>query len=1769
MKKLTCLITLLSGLLMTSCLMGEIENINNRLDQIEKTQIASLSDQVTNIKISLAKLEGVDNSIQIAMKGLENLVDALRTQLESSSVDTATKQDLQKKIADIQALIAQLTVSDEALDDKIADLQAYVDEQLAQSRDWAESTFATLTQYYELEAALLALSGMIGQPDAGIAEEYTAAIAEAIEESEASMKDWVNKTLAESYYDIAAIDAKLLLLENKISEGDAELADQIADQKAALEQALKDFGTKIQAGIEAAVAEGGVINVEIARQIESAMENVNVKLAVIDNMIAAINADIAAIRGDIASIQEQIDSIKGSISDLQSVDEELDDYLAMLSEQYDALSAAYDRLEELINSGSAPDSGSGIGSSASLEEFKAAVEAQLSIVEAAIESLQKKDMDLKDQISDLQAYVDGELANNKDWAEATFATLEQYNELSDIIGSIKTQISALSEQLEARLASMATKEELDKAVSQLSSSVQADIQAAVENCNNAMQVMQQELMAACQSAISAAISNSEQAMKSWINSKLSNYYTAAQVDAMIDALKSDLEGQLDTQKAYLEGVIRELEMSLDAKIENNAMLIAQLQDELENADSQLAELASKVASNTSKIADNAQAIRSNASAISENASNIADNSHAIAVANELISKNKTLIEENGRLIAANARAIDALQDRPTVNDGPIPSYVDAIYKNADDIAANAELIAVNAAAIVNNATAISDNAADIQQLKEDLEKAKKDITEAYQEAIRKAVESMGGQLGAQEIAALNSRITSEVETINEALSALESRVAACEKDIKTIKNTIYNLQTQIEDMQEQISTILSRIQSISYIPEYSDGSAAVNYTNNGTLTPGNITLDFNVLPSGTAAELAKVWQAAVSAEAVYTMTKASVEVVPLSVLSVVADGDYMTVVVSGQGLKDEFYLGRCSANLSIKISDGNNERRTEFIPLSPWTTDVIAFADSRFKAYLLEKFDTDSDGEISRDEALEVTQIDCSYRQIEDLGGIEHFSNLTSLNASFNKIGTLDLRNNSRLAQVDVKANLLTSLHVEGLSCLSDLNCSDNKLIELDITASKDLTHLDCSNNNLGVLNLSDNKALEYLQCSRNNIATLNLKNLTALEALYCRSNSLSVIDISKNTLLKELDCSSNGLTTLNLNKNTVIETVYCRSNALTSLYLNACGDLALLDCSDNSIQTLDLAALKKLETLNCSENDLSSLDVSANPALDSVDCSDNPSLAKLWVKDQAHQQQMTITKDEATNIFFNAGGLVFPDKALEAYMLANYDDDYDGVISIAEADNVTMVNCANKGISDLSGLEACTNLVYFNCSNNNIKVVDCHTFVALESLSCYGNPVEVLDLSNCAELQSLFIRNVSTNAVSGTAISVDGYDQAAALRFSVANTPFKTLSIVNSPVLTDLNVHSNDNLDIFNGYGNTALTSLSLSPYFKEVHAYGCSVLEGTDVSAISGLTVLDLHGCNLQTLNVDSNPELVTFDCSSNQLTRLNVDNNTVLVTLKVNGNNLTQFKVANNTALETLNVSDNKLSAINVRSNTALKDLRVSNNIDITVLNVKNNPALETLYADRLSISEINLVENSAIKRLSLLDDNNLTALYPWPEFSDLSTGISIDHVLVMTKTDGSIQDFPIIGTRLLDTQNVAGIVFKCDVSSCYIMSLKETSCSWGPENKITDATNRTDGMANMNTIKSIDFTLSKYPAFKWCADFGADWYLPAINELETIYSNRSKLNTTLSKVGGTSLGSTAYWSSTEYGGYNAYLITYNGYTSTSYKSNSQHVRAVRAL
>ena len=279
-----------------------------------------------------------------------------------------------------------------------------------------------------------------------------------------------------------------------------------------------------------------------------------------------------------------------------------------------------------------------------------------------------------------------------------------------------------------------------------------------------------------------------------------------------------------------------------------------------------------------------------------------------------------------------------------------------------------------------------------------------------------------------------------------------------------------------------------------------------------------------------------------------------------------------------------------------------------------------------------------------------------------------------------------------------------------------------------------------------------------------------------------------------------------------------------------------------------------------------------------------------------------------------------------------------------------------------------------------------------------------------------------------------------------------------------------------------------------------------------------------------------MDSNPELVTLDCSSNPLTKLNVDNNTGLVTLKVNDNNLTQFKVANNAALETLWVNDNQLSAINVRSNTALKDLRMSNNIDITALNLKSNTALETLYADGLSISEINLVENVGLTYTNLSNNINLTVAYTIHDTSITGTELpQLETQIHLINTKGSYTLSSNIGDYVI-VNGVPGVVFSPE----YVVSLKETS-------------------ASLSNAKS------------WCSSYGdGKWYLPNRDELKAIYNNKSALNKTLSACGGTTLGTSNYWSSTDNYSYYVFYVNFsNGNTLDTHISSTYQVRAVRAL
>ena len=99
---------------------------------------------------------------------------------------------------------------------------------------------------------------------------------------------------------------------------------------------------------------------------------------------------------------------------------------------------------------------------------------------------------------------------------------------------------------------------------------------------------------------------------------------------------------------------------------------------------------------------------------------------------------------------------------------------------------------------------------------------------------------------------------------------------------------------------------------------------------------------------------------------------------------------------------------------------------------------------------------------------------------------------------------------------------------------------------------------------------------------------------------------------------------------------------------------------------------------------------------------------------------------------------------------------------------------------------------------------------------------------------------------------------------------------------------------------------------------------------------------------------------------------------------------------------------------------------------------------------------------------------------------------------------------------------------------------IVSIDESRELWVGETvceNVTAATSKGDGMGNMNKIKKLPNWKSNYPAFAWCASLGEGWYLPAFDELELIFQNKSIINRRLNERGYGEIVDSFYWSSTE--------------------------------
>lgn len=224
-------------------------------------------------------------------------------------------------------------------------------------------------------------------------------------------------------------------------------------------------------------------------------------------------------------------------------------------------------------------------------------------------------------------------------------------------------------------------------------------------------------------------------------------------------------------------------------------------------------------------------------------------------------------------------------------------------------------------------------------------------------------------------------------------------------------------------------------------------------------------------------------------------------------------GDVLEVNVTFNSSNTSFQ----EAILSYDHNDGGG--LLEIVIEAQGSTDCLIFIpDDNFKNYLVENnaINTNNDGEIQCSEATDFNgNLNCSYNEISDLSGVEHFVNI------------------------------------------DELNCRGNMLTELDVSENVNIIELRCSYNNLSSLTIGTNDSLQQIIATHNELTFVDVTQVSSLISLNVRDNMLTQLDLSGNLNLIDL---------------------FCYNNKLTNLDVSFLAELVHVRCYDNLLQTLNLA---------------------------------------------------------------------------------------------------------------------------------------------------------------------------------------------------------------------------------------------------------------------------------------------------------------------------------------------------------------------------------------------------------------------------------------------------------------------------------------------------------------------------------------------------------------------------------------------------------------
>ena len=356
-----------------------------------------------------------------------------------------------------------------------------------------------------------------------------------------------------------------------------------------------------------------------------------------------------------------------------------------------------------------------------------------------------------------------------------------------------------------------------------------------------------------------------------------------------------------------------------------------------------------------------------------------------------------------------------------------------------------------------------------------------------------------------------------------------------------------------------------------------------------------------------------------------------------------------------------------------------------------------------------------------------------------------------------------------------------------------------------------------------------------------------------------------------------------------------------------------------------------------------------------------------------------------------------------FPDANFRSYLMSEYPS---GTITTAQLNARTELEVNNKGISNMKGVEYFAQLTKLSCYGNNLTSIDVSNNTKLTYLNVFANQLtSIQGLVNCTVLEQLYLHhnNLTTLDVTNHSAlrTLWVRDNPNLNRCYCYRNALTNLDIANCTSLLNFQCYENPNLSYITGLATcTALTYLDVED---------CAFTNLNDVESLSNLvnlyarnnkfTSLSLSNHhNLVLLRAQGNPQLTSLDCYSCNLSTLNVTNCTALKTLKCyyNANLSTITGLSSCTALTYLDCEDcaitdlpgvnnmNNLQTLWCRNNQLTGELEVYDKSNLQYLRVSGNTGLTTLHCNRNALTSLDVSNCTALVDLDCGENSALTKI-----------------------------------------------------------------------------------------------------------------------------------------------------------------------------------------